>query len=340
MTRYTNLGRKRTYVQAGLNYRDDIGALEDGHGDKERTNAPGAEEATIDDSNGALKGKQREGDDPAMRKAKRQKLAESANASAQDAATEEISAAGTTSVIEVGSAKAATKDTKKRQNKKRSKDAEARKEASERRRLKRRADLTADIVCFACREKGHAARDCTKAISLAGKLDEEDTGHGRSGIKTGRNAVGICYRCGSRRHNLSRCKHAPDPSNPLPFASCFVCSGKGHLASTCPQNQSKGVYPNGGCCKLCGETTHLAKDCALRKNEVAAATVFLGTGNGAGADEDDFHTFKRKNSEIDKSEKVEERLKKQAKIKVGAHSGVVKSFGKVPVAETKKVVYF
>ncbi|KAL6299338.1 hypothetical protein BKA93DRAFT_608332 [Sparassis latifolia] len=163
---------------------------------------------------------------------------------------------------------------------------------------------------------------------------------GRSRSKMGKNTVGICYRCGSHKHNLSRCKEPVDPSNPLPFASCFVCSGSGHLASSCPQNQSKGIYPNGGCCKLCGETTHLAKDCTLRKKEVASTMLFLGTGREAGADEDDFHTFKRRNAEVDKSEKTEQRVKRQADVKVGVHTGVVRSFGMQPAVTKAKVVYF
>lgn len=79
------------------------------------------------------------------------------------------------------------------------------------------------------------------------------------------NRTWLSFRCGSRKHTLSRCNELEDPSNPFPFASCFVCSGRGHLASSCPKNESKGIYPNGGCCRLCGETTHLAKDCQLRK---------------------------------------------------------------------------
>ena len=62
--------------------------------------------------------------------------------------------------------------------------ADARKFASERRRLKRQDERSADTICFACREKGHAARNCPKAIS------DDATG----GRKLGKQAVGICYR--------------------------------------------------------------------------------------------------------------------------------------------------
>ena len=39
-------------------------------------------------------------------------------------------------------------------------------------------------------------------------------------------------------------------------------------------------------------------------------TAFLGTGTEAGADEDDFHTFKRKSAEVDKEQKAVERSQK------------------------------
>jgi len=244
--------------------------------------------------------------------------------------------AGQTSTV--SSSKAAKAKAKLR--KKRVKEAVARKEASERRRMKRIRERHVETICFACREKGHAARDCTRSIAPIDEHGEGKIGEGFTQNKPGKNAVGICYRCGSRKHNLSRCREQADPSNPLPFASCFVCSGQGHLASSCPQNQFKGIYPNGGCCKLCGETTHLAKDCSLRKNEVAASTVFLGTGHDAGADEDDFHTFKRRNAEVDRSEKAVKGIKRQANIKMGSHTGVVKSFARTPIAASKKVVTF
>ena len=65
----------------------------------------------------------------------------------------------------------------------------------------------------------------------------------------------------------------------------------------------------------------------------------LGTGREAGADEDDFHTIRQKNAEMDRVEHGEERARKEAKVRAGAFTGVVKAFGKTPV-ESKKVVYF
>ncbi|CAL1706267.1 unnamed protein product [Somion occarium] len=228
-----------------------------------------------------------------------------------------------------------SKSGKKKLRERRAKDAATRKLASERRRLKRQDDRHVNTTCYACRETGHAARDCPATL---GNDPSDPVKEGKSGKPAAR-AVGICYRCGSKRHTLARCNSSVDPTNPLRFASCFVCSGKGHLASSCPQNQAKGVYPNGGCCKLCGETTHLAKNCEMREKDITPSTAFFGTGREAGADEDDFHTFKRRTAEVSHEEKVEEKLKKMRNVKVGAHSGVVKSFGPT-VVKPKKVVSF
>lgn len=79
----------------------------------------------------------------------------------------------------------------------------------------------------------------------------------------------------------------------------------------------------------------------LHGTEVKATTVMVGTGREAGADEDDFHTFKRVNAEVDHAEKAEERVKRRAEVKVGALTGVVKAFGEAPpVAKKKKVITF
>ncbi|KAK0483635.1 hypothetical protein IW261DRAFT_969550 [Armillaria novae-zelandiae] len=182
-------------------------------------------------------------------------------------------------------------------NLKQAKTKASRAAASEHRRQQRIAERDALTTCFACRERGHAARNCPKT-----KIQDANG-------KTQRNVVGICYRCGSTKHTLSRCKKPSDPSNPLPFAACFVCSGQGHLASACPQNKEKGVYPNGGCCKICRDTSHLAKDCELRKKDLTHnPSVFVVDEDvGAGADEDGFHVFKRKHYEVEQDEKAARR---------------------------------
>ncbi|CCL99658.1 uncharacterized protein FIBRA_01678 [Fibroporia radiculosa] len=74
--------------------------------------------------------------------------------------------------------------------------------------------------------------------------------------------------------------------------------------------------------------------------EVASAALFLGTGLDAGADEDDFHLFKRRNAEVDRTEKTEERLKRKANIRVGAHTGIIRSFPKRSATPSMKVVKF
>ncbi|KAK0210763.1 hypothetical protein DFS33DRAFT_1378745 [Desarmillaria ectypa] len=188
--------------------------------------------------------------------------------------------------------------------------------ASELRRQRRIAERDALTTCFACRERGHAARNCPKT-----KMQDANG-------KTGKNVVGICYRCGSTKHTLSKCKKPSDPSNPLPFASCFVCSGQGHLASSCPQNKDKGVYPNGGCCKVCGDSSHLAKDCELRKKDLThnPSVFVIDEGVGVGADEDGFHVFKRKHYEVEQDEKTAQRQ-------------AVPSNQNLPVRK-KKVVHF
>ena len=142
--------------------------------------------------------------------------------------------------------------------------------SAEARRLKRMAGRHAHMTCFACRQVGHSAKDCP-TIREGPTITTAKTNIETTAVA----AVGICYRCGSRKHNLARCRQPAQPDNPLPYASCFVCSGSGHLASSCPQNNGKGVYPNGGSCKLCGETTHLARDCTLRK--IGRQSIFLSS---------------------------------------------------------------
>lgn len=54
----------------------------------------------------------------------------------------------------------------------------------------------------------------------------------------------------------------------------------------------------------------MARNCKLRDKAIAGNTTFLGTGSEAGADEDDFHTFKRISAEVDKEQKAAEMIQK------------------------------
>ena len=176
---------------------------------------------------------------------------------------------------------------------------------SDHRRQKRAEERTATLRCYACRAMGHSASNCPNKFNA--EAEDLNTSAAADSEMTGKDAVGICFRCGSRDHILANCRRStPRVGAALPFATCFVCSEKGHLASTCPKNAGKGVYPNGGSCKLCESVEHLAKDCPLRKENatVASAAVISSNKGGAsvGADEDDFHEFARKKREVDRGE--------------------------------------
>ncbi|KAI5118233.1 hypothetical protein M0805_008869 [Coniferiporia weirii] len=82
-------------------------------------------------------------------------------------------------------------------------------------------------------------------------------------------------------------------------------------------------------------------NCPLRKQDNVASTVLVGTGHSTGADEDDFHTLKRMNVEVDMEERAETKAKRQADVKMGVMSKTIKSFATVaPSAAKKKVVVF
>lgn len=67
--------------------------------------------------------------------------------------------------------------------------------------------------------------------------------------------------------------------------------------------------------------------------------MFVGTGGAAGADEDDFHLFKRHTNEVEKEQKFVEKTRKMAVVKLGVHSGKPKAFGDAP-SKPKKIVTF
>ncbi|KIK93433.1 hypothetical protein PAXRUDRAFT_828996 [Paxillus rubicundulus Ve08.2h10] len=321
MTRVTNLGRKRKYVEAGFATEPSSTSCP----------LPASELKNAGDVSSLAQGDAA----PQKKKRRRTKKPNAADGDQRQPGDSKL-VEGTNGEVKEGRAFSVPKEVKTSKKDRRGKSIAVKgyTRRTEQRRLTRIAERHADTVCFACREKGHAARDCPKAVGEGG----DDDGH-----KNVNKVVGMCYRCGSTKHTLSRCKTPEDPHYPLPFASCFVCSGKGHLASSCPQNREKGIYPDGGCCKLCGERTHLAKDCGLRKKDESgtAAGALFGTGNGAGADEDDFHIFKRRNAEVSKSEEKEGRQRKRLDVKAGLHTGTVKAFGTSRMSsKTKKIVSF
>ncbi|NXQ47468.1 ZCHC9 protein, partial [Catharus fuscescens] len=137
----------------------------------------------------------------------------------------------------------------------------------ESRRLRRQERKKNAMVCFHCREPGHGVADCPAV------LESQDMG------------TGICYRCGSTEHDLSKCRAKVDPAaGSLPYAKCFICGEMGHLSRSCPDNP-KGLYAEGGGCKLCGSVEHFKKDCPEKQN---AEQVTVGRWTpGLSADHED-----------------------------------------------------
>jgi zinc finger CCHC domain-containing protein 9 len=87
---------------------------------------------------------------------------------------------------------------------------------------------------------------------------------------------------------------------------------------------------------------HPSPSHTLEPLESSHQQVPLGIGEDAqrGADEDDFHIFKRRKAEVEQDEKKEDKALRLSEVKVGAHSGVIKAFGKPAVPSRKRVVYF
>lgn len=193
-------------------------------------------------------------------------------------------------------------------------DEEKRMDRRDARREERAEQRQSKLKCFACRGMGHSAKDCPNALDAQSISLKAGDNNGGDAPMIGRDAVGICFRCGSTEHTLSKCRKPALKNDELPYATCFICHSKGHLSSKCPNNAGRGVYPEGGSCKLCSSVEHLAKDCPLalrnegkgKKGDAEAKKlvnqVIVGTTKeerGLGGDEDDFHSFARKRAQVE-----------------------------------------
>jgi zinc finger CCHC domain-containing protein 9 len=212
-------------------------------------------------------------------------------------ATPETTAAGATSSKGRGPKKGKgvatkTKLTKTERNDKYTKLARERKAQAAMRRRGR------NLVCFGCRQHGHAVGQCPQ--QLKARQDATAAEGGGKSNRQKRNAASAaaavercCYKCGSTDHAIHTCpkRGIKGDDGSLPFAACFICNGRGHLSRSCPQN-SKGIYVNGGACKVCGSTQHLSTACTAEplpkevaeeeKDEADYSALLEGQGDEQG----------------------------------------------------------
>ena len=185
MTRYTNFARKRTYVDAGFdhaNTNEEIAAAPTleapdnnaSSSEPKKRKRVRSKKTTFEDSNAENPGGREGGEGRAERPNKRSRMGDKHN-SGKKFEKRPPKGACIPRVLSVTYSY-------------RRSDSDWRKHASEQRRLRRIDDRNADTVCFACREKGHTARDCTNTLAADAPEGEQRR------VKSGRDAVGICYR--------------------------------------------------------------------------------------------------------------------------------------------------
>ncbi|XP_053331257.1 zinc finger CCHC domain-containing protein 9 [Spea bombifrons] len=152
------------------------------------------------------------------------------------------------------------------------------------RRLKRQNQKKDKMICFHCRKPGHGMADCSEVLRC------QDAG------------TGICFRCGSTEHEVTRCRAKVDPAlGEFPYAKCFICGEMGHLSRSCPDNP-KGLYAEGGSCRICGSVEHFQRDCP--EHQQSAQLTVSRWSNGMSADYE----------EIPAAPKVQKTTKKGPKI--------------------------
>lgn len=229
MTRYTNLGRKRTHVEAGFNYRDEdeipthtLGAsTSTGPVPQVQSTSPGqppAESETTTAASTELSSEKRK----RKRSKKRKESGEGQDEHATEHGEEGVTGDGQGKEVKTSTKsekiKKANSKLKDKNKAKRVKgafpciftlllkahvvalffhvplDAADRAAASEKRRLKRIAERHANTICFVCRQSGHAAVMCPNNANN----ESEDAA---AGAKKGQDIVGICYRYVDQVHS-------------------------------------------------------------------------------------------------------------------------------------------
>jgi zinc finger CCHC domain-containing protein 9 len=214
MTRVTNFGRKRTYVEAGFKGNGDMEAVgvDDPSVPVEDANAATAKEVA---TNGPPKKKRKRTKKLKAKRGEGEKVSEVPADTIDDGAARDAPTLKENTVAVRGKSKK-SKGQLDRNKDKKSKGAQPaicspivldlksrpaaswRAEQSELRRQKRISERQADTICFACRKKGHAAKDCPNS-----RLDDSLEDEAGSKVVPG---VGICYRYGVTLLCLAFCK--------------------------------------------------------------------------------------------------------------------------------------
>ncbi|KCV68332.1 hypothetical protein H696_05249 [Fonticula alba] len=108
---------------------------------------------------------------------------------------------------------------------------------AERERERRRLRAAKKTICFQCRERGHAVRDCPLTAGGVAGVDGADR---KLMQEAGAAVSGICFHCGADDHVTRSCTASVKNFG---FALCFTCGQQGHLSGACEKNPN-GLYPD------------------------------------------------------------------------------------------------